>query len=300
MAAVRPFRYLLAVLAAALIIHIGYLYYKVGRGVAGDDWEAPSILYGRPAEIRKGDHLGNLRFAERLRRLSYRKVTGKPSAAGTYSEEQAKIRIFPRKNGAEKSPPESGPVDILVRDGRVLSLVSPAGAQLDSVRLEPEEIGRIMGPNMESRRPVTLSAISPFLQNAVIASEDARFYSHIGIDVLAIGRALFTNLREQRFAQGGSTITQQLAKNLFLSPKKTLWRKLYEAELTLFLELRYSKKQILEMYLNKIYFGQEGPRGSTASKKRRNSISRSRRKIFPLRSLRCSRESSARRTGTLF
>ncbi|MBP2676005.1 MAG: hypothetical protein H6Q84_2845, partial [Deltaproteobacteria bacterium] len=72
MAAVRPFRYLLAVLAAALLIHIGYLYYKVGRGVAGDDWEAPSILYGRPAEIRKGDHLGNLRFAERLRRLSYR------------------------------------------------------------------------------------------------------------------------------------------------------------------------------------------------------------------------------------
>ena len=72
---------------------------------------------------------------------------------------------------------------------------------------------------------------------------------------------MFTNLREQRFAQGGSTITQQLAKNLFLSPKKTLWRKLYEAELALFLELRYSKKQILEMYLNKIYFGQEGPRG---------------------------------------
>ena len=118
-----------------------------------------------------------------------------------------------------------------------------------------------MGPKMESRRPVALSAISPFLQNAVIASEDARFYSHIGIDVLAIGRALFTNLKEHRFAQGGSTITQQLAKNFFLSPKKTLWRKLREAELALFLELRYSKKQILEMYLNKIYFGQEGPRG---------------------------------------
>ncbi len=227
----------------------------------GTHWEVPSILYGRPTEIRKGDHLGNLRFAERLQRLSYRKVTGKPSTAGTYSEEQAKIRIFLRDNGTEKSSRESGPVDILVRDGRVVSLVSPAGVQLDSIRLEPEEIGRIMGPKMESRRPVALSAISPFFQNAVIASEDARFYSHIGIDIRAIGRALFANLREQRFAQGGSTITQQLAKNFFLSPKKTLWRKLYEAELALFLELRYSKKQILEMYLNKIYFGQEGPRG---------------------------------------
>jgi len=254
-------RYLLLALAAALLLHSGYLYYKVDRGVAGDHWEVPSILYGRPTEIRKGDHLGNLRFAERLHKLSYRKVTGKPSTAGTYSEEHEKIRIFPRDNGTEKSSHESGPVDILVRDGRVVSLVSPVGVQLDSIHLEPEEIGRIMGPKMESRRPVTLSAISPFLQNAVIASEDARFYSHIGIDVLAIGRALFTNLREQRFAQGGSTITQQLAKNFFLSAKKTLWRKLHEAELALFLELRYSKKQILEMYLNKIYFGQDGPRG---------------------------------------
>jgi penicillin-binding protein 1B len=254
-------KYLLLALAAALLLHIGYLYYKVDRGVAGDRWEVPSILYGRPTEIRKGDHLGNLRFAERLHRLSYRKVTGKPSTAGTYSEEQAKISIFPRDNETEKSFTNSGPVDILVRDGRVVSLVSPTGVQLDSIHLEPEEIGRIMGPKMESRRPVTLSAISPFLQNAVIASEDARFYSHIGIDVLAIGRAVFSNLREQRFAQGGSTITQQLAKNLFLSPKKTLWRKLYEAELALFLELRYSKKQILEMYLNKIYFGQDGPTG---------------------------------------
>ncbi len=254
-------RYILLALAAALLLHSGYLYYKVDRGGSGDHWEVPSILYGRPTEIRKGDHLGNLRFVERLHRLSYRKVTGKPSTAGTYSKEQEKIRIFPRNNATEKSSHKSGPVDILVRDGRVVSLVSPAGVQLDSIHLEPEEIGRIMGPNMESRRPVTLSAISPFLQNAVIASEDARFYSHMGIDVLAIGRALFTNLREQRFAQGGSTITQQLAKNFFLSPKKTLWRKLHEAELALFLELRYSKKQILEMYLNKIYFGQDGPRG---------------------------------------
>ena len=254
-------RYFFITLALALLLHIGYLYFKVGRGVAGDAWEAPSILYGRPTVIRKGDHLGNRRFAERLRRLAYRKVVGKPSAAGTFSEDPAQIRIFPRDSGTEKPSPVSGPVDIVVRDGRVASLVSPGGKELNSVRLEPEEIGRIMGPKMENRRPVALSAISPFLQNAVIASEDTRFYSHFGIDVRAVGRALFTNLKEQRFAQGGSTITQQLAKNFFLSPKKTIGRKLREAELALMLELRYSKKQILEMYLNKIYFGQEGLRG---------------------------------------
>ena len=254
-------RYLLLTIAAALLLHVGYLYYKVGRGVAGDAWEAPSILFGRPTEIRKGDHLGNLRFIERLKRLSYRKVTGKPTTAGTFSEGHENIRIFLRDNGTQKSSHPSGPVDIMVHDGRVVSVVSPAGMPLDSIRLEPEEIGRIMGPKMESRRPVSLSAISPFLQNAVIASEDARFYSHIGIDIPAIGRALFANFKKRRFAQGGSTITQQLAKNSFLSPRKTLGRKLREAELALLLEVRYSKKQILEMYLNKIYFGQEGLRG---------------------------------------
>ncbi|MGV8056995.1 MAG: transglycosylase domain-containing protein [Smithellaceae bacterium] len=259
---IRRYFLLLAALAVlAALSHVGYLYFTIGREIAESSGESPSIFYGGPTEIRKGTHLGNLRFTERLQRLSYKKVTGKPSAAGNYSTGQANIRIFLRNKGIEKISPENSPVDIGISDGRVVSLVSPAGKQLDSIYLEPEEIGRIMGPKMESRRPVILSAISPYLQKAVIASEDGRFYSHIGIDVLAIGRALFTNIKERRFVQGGSTITQQLAKNLFLSPQKTIGRKLREAELALVLELRYSKKQILEMYLNKIYFGQEGIRG---------------------------------------
>jgi penicillin-binding protein 1B len=257
-------RYLLLSLALAVLvalIHVIYLFVNVGRGIAGRAGEVPSIFYGSHTEIRKGDHLGNLRFTERLQKLSYKKVTGKPLAAGTYSAGPAHIRIFLRNKGIGKALPENGPVDIGISNGRVISLLSPAGSQLDSIYLEPEEIGRIMGPEMESRRPVTLAAVSPYMQKAVIASEDARFYSHIGIDFLAIGRALFVNLGQRRFAEGGSTITQQLAKNFFLSPQKTLGRKLREAELALVLELRFSKKQILEMYLNKIYFGQEGLRG---------------------------------------
>ena len=251
----------LAAMAAALLLHIGYLFYMVGHGVAGDAWEAPSILYGRPTVIQKGDHLGNLHFTERLARLSYRKVTGKPSTAGTYSQEPDKIRIFTRDCRIEDAAAKGGLADIEVRDGRVVSLTSAAGARLDVVRLEPEEIGRILGPKRESRQMIVLAAIPAFLQNAVIAAEDGRFRSHIGIDFLGTGRALLADLREWRFAQGGSTITQQLAKNFFLSPKKTLWRKLREAELALVLEIKYPKQKILEMYLNKIYFGQEGSRG---------------------------------------
>jgi penicillin-binding protein 1B len=233
----------------------------VGRGITGDAWEIPSILYGRPTEIRPGDHLENLRFTERLRRLSYKEVAGKPSAAGTWSGEPDRVRIFTRDYIVEETPHNGGPVEIGVRDGRVVSIASSAGIPLDAIHLEPEEIGRILGPKMESRRPVPISAIPKVLQNAVIAAEDARFNSHVGIDILGIGRAMLANLREWRFAQGGSTITQQLAKNFFLSPKKTIGRKLREVELAIVLELRYTKREILEMYLNKIYFGQEGARG---------------------------------------
>jgi penicillin-binding protein 1B len=229
--------------------------------VSGDAWEIPSILYGRPTEIRTGDTLGNVHLPERLRRLSYKKVTGRPTKPGTFSEDTGKIRIFTRDYRVEETPHNGGPVELEIRDGRVTSTVSQVGVPLDAIHLEPEEIGRILGPKMESRRPVPLSDIPVSMQNAVIASEDARFYSHIGIDFVGILRALVANLREWRFAQGGSTITQQLAKNFFLSPKKTIGRKLREAELALVLERRYTKRQILEMYLNKIYFGQEGSLG---------------------------------------
>ncbi|MEN6375155.1 MAG: PBP1A family penicillin-binding protein [Smithella sp.] len=245
----------------AVMSHLGYMYFKVGREVAEKAGESPSIFFGSPTSIRKGDHLENLRFTERLQRLSYKRVTGKPKEAGSYSVDQAHIRIFLRNQGIEKKSSSNGPVDITVRAGRVVTLVSPSGSQLDSISLEPEEIGRILGPQMESRRPVTLDAVSPYLQKAVVASEDARFYSHIGIDILAIGRALLINFKERRFAQGASTITQQLARNFFLSHQKTLGRKLQELEIALVLEMRFSKQQILEMYLNKIYFGQEGLRG---------------------------------------
>ncbi|MEW6720156.1 MAG: PBP1A family penicillin-binding protein [Thermodesulfobacteriota bacterium] len=225
---------------------------------AGD---VPSIVYGRPTEIRPGDHLGNLRFEERLRRLSYRKVSGKPSRPGTWSEEAGKIRIVTRGYRIGEVPVGDGYAELEVRDGRVMSIASRVGNPLPSARLEPEEVSRIFGPRMESRRPIPLDAIPRNLQNAVIAAEDARFHSHKGIDFFGIGRAAVANLRERRFAQGGSTITQQVAKNFFLSPKKTIGRKLREAELAIVLELRFTKPQILELYLNKIYFGQDGPLG---------------------------------------
>jgi penicillin-binding protein 1B len=252
---------LLLALAGLLSLRGAYLYYKVGAGMSPDAWEVPSVLYGRPTRIHPGDSLANLRLEERLRRLSYRKVTGAPRTEGSWSEEGDRIRIRPRNLRYREQEVRDITAEIEIQDGRVASLSTPDGVPLDVLLIEPEEVGRIFGPGREARSMVPLSAIPRRLQDAVLAAEDARFYSHVGIDVQGVARAAIANLRTFRFAQGGSTITQQLAKNFFLTPEKSLWRKLREAELALLMEIRFSKKQILEAYLNKIYFGQEGGRG---------------------------------------
>ena len=114
---------------------------------------------------------------------------------------------------------------------------------------------------------VSLSEMSPFLPEAVVAIEDRRFYHHFGVDPIGLSRALVTNLFAGSVVQGGSTLTQQLAKNLFLQPDRTLERKLQEAVLALWLEWRFSKDELLEMYLNRVYLG-AGAYGVDAASRR--------------------------------
>ena len=104
-------------------------------------------------------------------------------------------------------------------------------------------------------QPLTLKEMSPWLPKAVIATEDRRFYSHFGIDPIGLARAVFTDLRSGHLVQGGSTITQQLAKTVFLTPERSLSRKVREALLALWLERHFTKDQILEIYLNRVYLG---------------------------------------------
>ncbi len=102
---------------------------------------------------------------------------------------------------------------------------------------------------------VTIKDLPPYLPKAFIAIEDRRFYSHFGVDPIGLVRAVSANVLRRGVSQGGSTITQQLAKNLFLTQERTLWRKLQEVVLALWLERKFSKNEILELYLNRVYFG---------------------------------------------
>lgn len=125
----------------------------------------------------------------------------------------------------------------------------------------------IANRGMTGGEAIGLHEMSPYVPQAVIAIEDRRFYSHFGLDPIGLARAMATNLIKRRFVQGGSTLTQQLAKNLFLKPDRTLERKVQEVLLAFWIEHKYTKEQILEMYLNRVYFG-SGAYGVEAASRR--------------------------------
>ena len=116
----------------------------------------------------------------------------------------------------------------------------------------------------ENRTIVTINNISPYLAKAIVANEDVRFYSHYGIDPIGILRAVWVDIRNRSIVEGGSTITQQLARNMFLTQEQTIGRKLKEVLLALVIEHKFSKQEILQAYLNQVYFG-EGAYGVEAA-----------------------------------
>jgi len=124
---------------------------------------------------------------------------------------------------------------------------------------EPELLATLFGPRQEERQPVRLAQVPERLLNAVLAAEDGRFFKHHGVDPRGIMRASWVNMRQGRIVQGGSTITQQTVKNIFLGQERTWWRKAREGLLSVMLDAQYSKERILEVYLNEVYLGQRGP-----------------------------------------
>jgi penicillin-binding protein 1B len=136
-----------------------------------------------------------------------------------------------------------------------------SGEELAAVALEPEELTGIYEGDWKERRVVRVLDVAPLLIRAILVTEDRRFFEHAGVDWVGISRAAWENFRSGEVRQGGSTLTQQLMKNFFLTTDRTLTRKLKEVAMAVVAERRYSKMQILENYLNEIYLGQQGARG---------------------------------------
>lgn len=222
----------------------------LGESFSTRVWTAPHVLRdGAPAEAE--------RLLQRLGRLGYRRVASAP-AKGEFAWEPPRLSLHLRGHRVPGSAQDEGLYVLERRGDGAWRVTDGTGRPVPELRLEPELAVELSGSKRVRRDPAAWEQIPEALRKAVVAAEDKRFWSHHGLDPRAIARAALANARGRNL-QGASTITQQLSKNLFLSPRRTFTRKLAEAALSLYLELRLSKERILTLYLNHIYLGQDGP-----------------------------------------
>ena len=208
---------------------------------------------GRP--LRPGVAIQGV--GESLDRLRYREVSNAPANPGEFRRTPGRWEIHLRAREDASRPAMRVRLD--VRGVRIVEVADLSGdADLPGAELEPELLTGVGETGLERRRPLALADMSRFIPAAVLAAEDHRFFDHGGIDLLAVGRALVVNASRGEIAQGASTLTQQLVKNLALGPERTWGRKVREGGLALALERRYPKEKILEAYLNTVYLGQHG------------------------------------------
>ena len=227
----------------------------------GRRFEVPSRVFSTPSILYPGLDWKLIDLRGTLARLGFREAgqAGRLEP-GEYAWGASRARIHLQ---AFEHPTRSEPArDVVLRlDGSLIQEIRelPSGRELGAVLLEPEPIGAFYGPSREQRELVKLEQLPPHLVGAILAVEDQRFEEHRGIDPRRIAGALLANLRAGAVRQGGSTVTQQLVKNFFLTPDRTFRRKFQEAAMALVVEARYDKHEILETYLNEIYLGQRGP-----------------------------------------
>jgi penicillin-binding protein 1B len=227
-------------------------------------FESPSVpvIYSAPLDLRSvvvraGEQGGASKELLRgiLSDRRYTEVAAQPSRPGEFLLNNDSITIFTRDfTTATGTSYPARRVNLSLRDGKE---TTPTASQQKAL-LEPQIISYLGAQDMRASRFVSLDLIPESVQHAVTSIEDERFFDHFGIDLFGISRAMVRNIMAGRLVQGGSTLTQQLAKNLFLSPKRTISRKLMEIPTALSLESHLSKKQLLELYLNEVYLGQEG------------------------------------------
>ena len=232
--------------------------WRIESYLRSQPWSLPSTLYSEAPLLRVGMPIKTKTLVDYFRQLNYHKHTANQSVIdGTYVVSGNGI-IFQKRQLYDKQL-KYHPIRVDFKSDRISRIVDlETSRQLNTFALEPYPIRVFFGKDIEKRRLISYDEIPKSMIQAVIAIEDRRFYKHHGIDFQGIARALWNNLSDDKTSQGGSTITQQLAKNIFLTREKSIQRKIREVILATLLESRLSKEKILELYLNEIYLGQQG------------------------------------------
>ena len=248
----------LALLAVvALIGYAVYLDITVRKKFEGSRWAIPAHVYSRPLELYVGLKLNRPQLVQELKLLGYRssKNAGRP---GSYAVTGKGLRIYVRSFDFWDGPSQAQLVDVRIKGNVVDGLSGIDRTPVDDVRLEPHLYGSISPGHHEDRSLVRLEDVPEPLVSALLAIEDRNFFHHVGIDPRGLLRATLANISAGSVVQGGSTLTQQLVKNFYLSHERTLQRKLTEMMMAVLLEVHYDKDEILETYINEVYLGQSG------------------------------------------
>jgi penicillin-binding protein 1B len=230
----------------------------------GKKWRLPSKIYSDSYLLYVGISLRSEELKEKLRRLGYQEVQGEPKGKGQYHYQASNgvLEIYLQDFIYPTETFKGYPVRIAFQGSVVTRIENTVdGGEIFSLELEPELVSGLYDQIWQERRVVSLKEVPPLMIKAILAIEDERFYQHHGVDPVSILRATWINLRSAGVVQGGSTLTQQLMKNFFLSDERTLTRKVKEAVMAFIAERKYSKDEILENYLNEIYMGQKGSQG---------------------------------------
>ena len=242
-----------------LIISIAYISIldsKVVNKLDGVLWTVPAKVYARPLELAEGGKINVDGLKKELEILSYELTKGIPDTPGEFSQSQQSVNIFIRGFGSQ----EPGLYRLKIENDKIDSIKRKDGISIDLIQLEPLSIGGMFPSHLQDRILLNFSQVPKDLEEMILVVEDRNFYSHKGISLRSIMRAFIKNTRALGIEEGGSTITQQLAKSLFFSPEQTIRRKIKEAIAALLIEIHYSKQEILLAYINDVFIAQSGRR----------------------------------------
>jgi len=259
----HPFLFLAGATLALFVLSGLIVYFYFGRVVSqtmdGRRWTLPTRIYSDVWVVRPGDAIGLDDALRRLSRLRYVEAGTLAPGPGQLHVARGRLLVGVRDRESAQGRFPGGAVALEFSGRRVAALKRlDNGVSLAWVVFEPEVVGSVFDEKMEDRTVVKLSDVPPVVVDAILATEDRDFFSHGGLSFRRLAGAVVQSVTRGRSVRGTSTLTQQLVKNLFLTPERTLKRKAVEALMAFIVETKYSKNEILEAYLNEIYLGQRG------------------------------------------
>ncbi|MFK8018350.1 MAG: penicillin-binding protein 1B [Pseudomonadales bacterium] len=254
----RILLWLLLALVLCAVLAGFWMSQALGDKFNNHQWSIPAKVYGRPLELFVGSSLSRAQVVTELELLGYKR--GSSDSAGHFSTGPNALNVYTRGFAFADSVEKARKVSLQWSNGKLVNMRAPGSSRLSLLRLEPLLIGGIYPGHNEDRLLISLDQTPKGMLDALLAVEDRSFYSHRGISLRGIARAMLVNIKQGRFTQGGSTITQQLVKNLFLTQDRSLARKISEIPMALMLERKTSKEKILQMFLNEVFLVQDGSR----------------------------------------